>query len=149
MTILKPAFLAAVLIASSVASLAQINGLNGVHEGFASLPVLGEGNTLMNNEIISTDLSLSDIELPIDLSLTSPIVGAVGSVVSPIVDLSPLMSLGDGIPIVERLPVVTRVPVLGRIVGDGRGPDPISFVGEILGLERLPLRFVFDGSVPL
>lgn len=85
--------------------------------------------------------------------LVGGLFGAVSSLSGPlsalpVVDLSPLLSLEDGIPVLERLPVVTSLPVVSDLIGDGRGPDPITLVGEVLGLQRLPLEFLFDGTIP-
>lgn len=108
--------------------------------------------------VLSTALIAASAPSFAQLDVVNQVVGglfsAVGSLSAPlsalpVVDLSPLLSLEDGIPVVERLPIVTRLPVISDLIGDGKGPDPITLVGEVLGLERLPLEFLFDGTIPL
>lgn len=87
---------------------------------------------------------------PAGLGSLFGLVSSLGDATSviPVLDLSPLLSLDEGIPVVERLPVVTSLPVISEFIGDGRGPDPITLIGEVLGLEQLPLELLFDGTIP-
>jgi hypothetical protein len=136
MKTLKIITLNAALIMTPMSSIAQLSDANGLIGFVADLPVIG-------------GLLGTASELPIINGFLSHESGLGGLESLPLINLSPLLSLENGIPIVERLPVITRIPVLGAIIGDGKGPDPISLIGEVLGLEVLPLTFLFDGSVPL
>lgn len=135
MKVIKVLALNTVLIMAAAPSVAQINGSSGLIGTVSSLPILGE--------LLSTVT-----ELPLVGGLLDPTLGLGGLDSLPLINLSPLLALENGIPIVERLPVITRIPVVGELLGDGKGQDPISLIGEVLGLEVLPLTFLFDGSIP-
>jgi hypothetical protein len=138
MKVIKVLALNAALIMASGPSVAQINGASGLVGTVSSLPILGE--------LLSTVTELPLVGGLLDSTLGLVGLGGLDSL--PLINLSPLLALENGIPIVERLPVITRIPVVGELLGDGKGQDPISLIGELLGLEVLPLTFLFDGSIP-
>jgi hypothetical protein len=135
MKVIKVLALNAALISAAGPSIAQLNGTNSLLGSISSVPAIG-------------GLLGTVTELPIVGGLLDPALELGGIDSLPLINLSPLLALENGVPIVERLPVITRIPVVGELLGDGKGQDPISLIGEVLGLEVLPLTFLFDGSIP-